>query len=94
MPSPSLSRPQSRLLSPCSGLRRWRPWRLWLWLAWPVACSLGACSGMSGRQQDTAVGAGVSAVGGAILTGGSGIGTVGGAAVGAVIGNEVGKDKR
>src|SRR2546429_5842919 len=41
------------------------------------------------RQQDTAVGAGVGAVGGAILTGGSGIGTVGGAAVGAVIGNEV-----
>lgn len=56
--------------------------------------SLGACSGMSGRQQDTAVGAGVGAVGGAILTGGSGIGTVGGAALGAVIGNEVGKNKR
>ena len=50
MPSPSLSRPQSRLLSPCSGLRRWRPWRLWLWLAWPVACSLGACSGLGAAQ--------------------------------------------
>jgi len=59
-----------------------------------VLLSLGACSGMSGRQQDTAVGAGVGAVGGAILTGGSGIGTVGGAAVGAVIGNEISKDKR
>jgi osmotically inducible lipoprotein OsmB len=33
----------------------------------------------------------VGAVAGAVLTGGSGIGTVGGAAVGGVIGNEVGK---
>lgn len=52
---------------------------------------LGACSGMSRQDQNTAVGAGVGAVGGAILTGGSAIGTVGGAAVGGVIGHEVGK---
>ncbi|MDD0814443.1 glycine zipper 2TM domain-containing protein [Curvibacter sp. HBC28] len=65
------------------------------WLAASVLfLGLSACSGMSGRQQDTAVGAGVGALGGAILTGGSGVGTVGGAAVGAVIGNEVGKDKK
>lgn len=37
------------------------------------------------------VGAGVGAVGGAVLTGGSALGTVGGAAVGGVIGNQVGK---
>lgn len=52
---------------------------------------LGACSGMSSQDKNTAVGAGVGAVGGAILTGGSAVGTVGGAAVGGVIGHEVGK---
>ena len=49
------------------------------------------CEGMSTRDKDTAIGAGVGAVGGAVLTGGSAIGTVGGAAVGGVIGNQVGK---
>lgn len=52
---------------------------------------LGACSGMTTQEKNTAVGAGVGAVGGAILTGGSAVGTVGGAAVGGVIGHEVGK---
>ncbi|MGB4765765.1 MAG: glycine zipper 2TM domain-containing protein [Rugosibacter sp.] len=52
---------------------------------------LAGCSGMSARDKNTAVGAGVGAVGGAILTGGSAVGTVGGAAVGGVIGNQVGK---
>ena len=56
-----------------------------------AALALGACSGMSKRDQSTAVGAGVGAVGGAVLTGGSAIGTVGGAAVGGVIGNQIGK---
>jgi osmotically inducible lipoprotein OsmB len=46
---------------------------------------------MSARDRSTAIGAGVGAVGGAVLTGGSAVGTVGGAAVGGVIGNEVGK---
>jgi osmotically inducible lipoprotein OsmB len=49
---------------------------------------------MSTRNKDTAIGAGVGAVGGAVLTGGSPLGVVGGAVVGGVIGNEVGKDKR
>ena len=52
---------------------------------------LGACSSMSSQDKSTAIGAGVGAVGGAVLTGGSAIGTVGGAAVGGVIGHEVGK---
>lgn len=52
---------------------------------------LGGCSGMSAQDKNTAVGAGVGAVGGAVLTGGSAVGTVGGAAVGGVIGHEVGK---
>ncbi|MBV5344330.1 MAG: glycine zipper 2TM domain-containing protein [Rhodoferax sp.] len=55
--------------------------------------SLGACAGMSAQDQNTAVGAGVGAVGGAILTGGSAVGTVGGAAVGGIIGHEVSKPR-
>ena len=51
------------------------------------------CAGMSPRGQDTAVGAGLGAIGGAILTGGSAAGTIGGAAVGGVVGNQVGKGK-
>lgn len=50
------------------------------------------CSGMSSQDKSTAVGAGVGAVGGAILTGGSTAGTIGGAAVGGIIGHEVDKD--
>jgi len=56
-----------------------------------VLLGLGGCSGMSTRDKSTAIGAGVGAVGGAVLTGGSAVGTVGGAAVGGVIGNQVGK---
>lgn len=52
---------------------------------------LGGCAGMSHQDKSTAVGAGVGAIGGAVLTGGSAVGTVGGAAVGGVIGHEVGK---
>lgn len=52
---------------------------------------LGACAGMSAQDKNTAIGAGVGAVGGAILTNGSAVGTVGGAAVGGVIGHEVNK---
>lgn len=56
-----------------------------------VLLGLGGCSGMSAQDKNTAVGAGIGAVGGAVLTGGSTIGTVGGAAVGGVIGSQVGK---
>lgn len=52
---------------------------------------LGACTSMSVRNTNTAIGAGVGGVAGAVLTGGSAAGTVGGAAVGGVIGNQVGK---
>jgi len=52
---------------------------------------LGGCAGMSAQDKNTAVGAGVGAVGGAVLTGGSAVGTVGGAAVGGIIGHEVSK---
>lgn len=56
-----------------------------------VACvvlGLSGCANMSERQKSTAIGAGVGAVGGAILTGGSAAGTVGGAAIGGIIGHE------
>lgn len=56
-----------------------------------VMLGLAGCSGMSQRDQNTAVGAGIGAVGGAVLTGGSAVGTVGGAAVGGLIGREVNK---
>ena len=59
-----------------------------------VLLGLGGCSGMSARDRDTAIGARVGAVGGAVLTGGSAVGTVGGAAVGGVIGHQIGKDKK
>jgi osmotically inducible lipoprotein OsmB len=52
---------------------------------------LSACSNMTRRDKNTVTGAGIGAVAGAILTGGSGIGTAGGAAVGGVIGNQIGK---
>lgn len=54
----------------------------------PVGVS--ACGNMSSQDKSTAIGAGVGAIGGAVLTGGSAIGTVGGAAVGGVIGHELG----
>jgi osmotically inducible lipoprotein OsmB len=52
---------------------------------------LAACAGMTQQEKNTAIGAGVGAVGGAILTGGSTAGTLGGAAVGGVVGHEVNK---
>lgn len=62
-------------------------------LAAAMLWTLTACSGMSARDRDTAIGAGVGALGGAVITGGSTAGTVGGAAVGGIIGNQIGKDK-
>lgn len=56
-----------------------------------VMLGLSACSGMSRQGKNTAIGAGVGALGGAVLTGGSALGTVGGAAVGGVVGHEVSK---
>ncbi len=58
-----------------------------------VLLGLGGCGDMSTRDKDTAIGAGIGAVGGAVLTGGSALGTIGGAAVGGVVGNQVGKPK-
>ncbi|WP_439608884.1 glycine zipper 2TM domain-containing protein [Hydrogenophaga sp.] len=59
-----------------------------------LAAGLGACSGMSRQDQNTAIGAGAGAVGGSVLTGGSTIGTLGGAAIGGYIGNQVDTNKK
>ncbi|HWL28357.1 MAG TPA: glycine zipper 2TM domain-containing protein [Burkholderiaceae bacterium] len=56
-----------------------------------VLVSLSACGGMSRQGRNTAIGAGVGAVGGSVLTGGSTLGTIGGAAVGGVVGHEATK---
>lgn len=55
---------------------------------------LGGCPSMSKQGENTAIGAGVGAVGGAVLTGGSAAGTVGGAAVGGIIGHEATKPEK
>jgi osmotically inducible lipoprotein OsmB len=52
---------------------------------------IGGCDSMSRQDKNTAIGAGVGAAGGAVLTNGSAAGTLGGAAVGGVIGHEVDK---
>ena len=59
-----------------------------------MVIGLTGCASMSTQDRNTAIGAGVGAVGGAVLTGGSAVGTIGGAAVGGVIGHEVSKDKK
>lgn len=56
-----------------------------------LALSLSACADMSKQQRNTAIGAGAGAVGGAVLTNGSTLGTLGGAAVGGIIGHKVSK---
>lgn len=60
-------------------------------LAVTVAISLSACSNWSKRDRNTALGAGAGAIGGAVLSDGSALGTLGGAAVGGVIGHQVSK---
>lgn len=59
-----------------------------------VAAYLTGCSGMSMRDKNTAAGAAVGGVAGAVITGGSAAGTIGGAAVGGVIGNQIDPNKK
>ncbi len=56
-----------------------------------VLVTLSACAGMTAQEKSTAIGAGIGAVGGSVLTGGSTIGAVGGAVVGGAIGHEIKK---
>lgn len=52
---------------------------------------LSGCKNLSEQEKDTAIGAELGAISGAILTDGTGLGTVGGAAVGGIIGHEAGQ---
>ncbi|BDD93360.1 glycine zipper 2TM domain-containing protein [Pandoraea sp. XJJ-1] len=57
--------------------------------------TLAGCGGMTPREsRNTAVGAGVGALGGALISGGDLGTTVGGAVVGGVIGNVITDDRR
>jgi len=61
-----------------------------------LAFTMAGCStwdNMSSRERSAATGAGVGAVGGAVITGGGVLGTVGGAAIGGVIGDQIGKNR-
>ena len=55
-----------------------------------LAASLTACGGMSTREKDTVIGAGVGTAAGAAITNDVG-GAVAGGVVGGVIGNQVGR---
>ncbi len=62
-----------------------------------LVVSLSGCAtweNLSAREKSAAIGAGVGGVAGAVVTDGGLLGTVGGAAVGGVIGDQLGKDKR
>jgi len=64
-------------------------------LAMLTLAATSGCGNMSKQDQNTAVGAAVGGVAGAILSGGGTAGTVGGAAVGGIIGNQLpDKDKK
>lgn len=58
------------------------------------ALSLNACSSWSPEAKGAAIGAGVGAAAGNIITGGGTLGTIGGAAAGGIIGHEVGKERK
>jgi osmotically inducible lipoprotein OsmB len=53
-----------------------------------TAATLAACAGMTQQEKNTAIGAGVGAIGGCAA------GAIGGAAVGGVIGHEIDKTKK
>lgn len=60
-------------------------------LVMTLAMSVTACGHWSKRDRNTAIGAGAGALGGAVLTDGSTLGTLGGAAVGGIVGHQVSK---
>jgi len=55
-----------------------------------IVLTLAGCSGMTHRERDTVIGAGIGAAAGAAITGDVGGAVIGGAA-GGLIGNQVGK---
>jgi osmotically inducible lipoprotein OsmB len=59
-----------------------------------LAAAMTGCSSWGERTRDTAIGAGVGAAGGAILSGGSATGTAAGAAIGGAAGNVYGQHQK
>ncbi len=57
-----------------------------------LTLALSGCATWSPESRGTAIGAGVGAAAGNLITGGSTLGTVGGAAAGGIIGHELGKE--
>lgn len=57
-----------------------------------LVLALAGCGGLTTREQDTVVGAGLGAAAGAAITGDVG-GAVGGGVIGGVIGNQIGRDR-
>jgi len=57
-------------------------------IALALITALSGCSNWSKRDRNTAIGAGIGAIGGSVLTHGDGLGTLGGAALGGVIGHQ------
>lgn len=67
--------------------------KLMRWIAGGcLVATLTACGGMTTRERDTVVGAGVGAAAGAAITRDVG-GAVGGGVVGGVIGNQIGRHR-
>lgn len=64
-------------------------WMKTMGIAVLLTSMLAGCAGMTRTQANTAVGAGVGAVTGSVLTNGDALGTLGGAAIGGVIGHGV-----
>jgi osmotically inducible lipoprotein OsmB len=54
-----------------------------------VSMATAGCGTWSQRDKNTAIGAGVGAAAGSVLSGGSTTGTLGGAAIGGVIGHQI-----
>lgn len=66
-------------------------------LATAFALAAGGCAtwdGMSAREKSAVVGAGVGGVAGSVISDGGVLGTIGGAAIGGVIGDQLGKERR
>jgi osmotically inducible lipoprotein OsmB len=62
-------------------------WMKTIGIAVLLASMLAGCDDMTRTQRNTAIGAGVGAVTGSVLTNGDALGTLGGAAIGGVIGH-------
>lgn len=59
-----------------------------------AAAGCATWDGMSSREKSAVIGAGVGGVAGSVMSDGGVLGTIGGAAIGGVIGDQLGKERR